>query len=523
MERVFEKEKRRRTLATILLIALLFAMMFVPIKTMYFSNQNTKLKILGTHPADSSPTISPIKEYNIPQNQSYPIGLVTDSKGNVWFGEAGTDNIEEFIPSNQTFRSFHIPISPQLAWVWTPVFDSSGNLWFTTTNGTDIWKLDPSTGQFTAFSTDSPNTDPYALAYDSATNQIWFTSFISNQFGAFQLTSGGGSATVVKLYNLPFKPSAILPTAGAGAIALDGNGNVYVSEAFLAQIAKFNESTGQLEKNWTLPHGSNPLGIAVDPKTNNVWFTNHATDFFGFVNQTSNAIMQYSTSPFFYNGYPETSLPYWVYISSSGMVWFNEHIGNRIARFDPNTTTLTEFTVPTPNSEPIKLTLDNQRGLVWFSEFTGNKIGMLEQNQSLIPELSMSENSLNLTGSSVSFKVNVTSQSLLPLNVSSTSSVLGVTDNNFTISSQNLSNTQVSIRIGRGNDLSPGTYHLTFCSNNALPVDSCAIALITVEPLQTNTITLQTNYVDIAIAIVLVVIAFAMSMYFVTRWRSRVR
>jgi hypothetical protein len=309
---------------------------------------------------------------------------------------------------------------------------------------------------------------------------------------------------------------------GAGAIALDGNGNVYISESFLAQIAKFNESTGQQEKNWTLPHGSNPLGIAVDPKTNDIWFTNHATDFFGYVNQASNAITQYSTSPFLYNGYPETSLPYWVYISSSGMIWLNEHIGNRIARFDPNTTTLTEFAVPTPSSEPIKLTLDNQRGLVWFSEFTGNKIGVLEQNQSLAQEISISDSYLNLTGSSVSIKVNVTSQSLLPLNVSSTASVLGVTGNNFTISIQNLSDTQASIRIGRGGELSPGTYHLTFCSSNVLPVDSCAIASITVEPLQTNTTTQQTNYVYISIAVVLVVIAFGISMYFVTRWRSRV-
>ncbi len=502
-------------------------MIFIPIKTSYFfpSNQNTTHKILGAYSIDSdasysssNSSTSPIREFNIPQNESYPLGLVTDSNGNVWFGEGGntTDNIEEFIPANQTFRSFHIPISPQFVWIWTPIFDSSGNLWFTTTNGTDIWRLDPSTGQFTAFSTDSPNTDPYALTYDPASNQIWFTSFLSNQFGAFQLTSGGGSASLVKLYNIPFKPTAISPTVGAGAIVLDEKGNVYISEAFLATIAKFNETTGQLEKNWTLPAGSNPLGLAIDPITNNVWFTNHATDFFGYVNQTSNVITQYSTSPFFFSGSPEITLPYWIYVSSTGMIWIDEHIGDRIARFDPATLTLTEFTVPTPNSEPIKLTLDNQRGLVWFSEFIGNKIGLLEQNQSLSSQISLSKTSLTLSGNSVSIQVNVSNVDQLPLNVSSTAQFVGVLEPNFTASSQMVSSTQTNIQISRGNSLNSGIYNLTFCTSDALPVDSCAIASITVEPL-------QTNYLYISVAVASIAIAFAISMFFVRRWKGRVR
>jgi streptogramin lyase len=521
---------KRRTLVTIILVALVSVMIFVPVKTFsylpLFSKQNTTLKALPASSAESNSSsgssnfsTSPIKEFNIPQNQSYPIGLVTDSKGNVWFGENSntTDNIEEFIPSNQTFRSFHIPISPQLIWTWTPVFDSSGNLWFTTTNGTDIWRLDPNNGTFTAFSTDSPNTDPYALAYDSSSNQIWFTSFVSNQFGAFQLTSGGGSASLVKLYNLSVKQSSVSGNVGAVAVALDGKGNVYVSEAFASRIAKFNETTGQLENTWTLPLGSNPLGLAIDPFTNNIWFTNHATDFFGYINQTSNAITQYSTSPFFNKGYPETTLPYWIYISSSGMIWINEHTGNRIARFDPNTLTLTEFTVPTPSSEPIKLTLDNQRGLVWFSEFTGNKIGMLKQNQSLTSQISLSNTSFTLSENSVTIKANVSSASLLPLNVSSTAtSVTGALEPNFTMSSKDLSSNEVSMQINRGSSLKAGTYYLTFCTSNKLPVDSCAVTSIIVEPT-------QTSYLDIFIAAAAVAIAFAISIYFVKRWRSRVR
>jgi virginiamycin B lyase len=517
-------KKKQTTLETILLVALVSVLISIgSTRSSHVSvaGQSKYPKLVDALSSYSdisstfSPSSTPIQEFQLPLNNSYPLGLVTDSQGNVFFGEAGTDNIEEFIPTNQTFRSFHIPISSQLAWIWTPVFDSSGDLWFTTTNGSDIWRLDPTSGQFTPFSTGNPNVQPYALAYENSSNQIWFTSFLSNQFGAFQL-SGSDSASPVKLYNLTVTQGSVSGSIGAGAIALDNSGNVYVSESFAAKIAKFSQSNGQLEKDWTLPRGSNPLGIVVDPRTGFIWFTNHATDFFGYVNQTSNIITQFSTSPFLFNGNPEVTLPYWIYLSSSGVIWFNEHIGDRIARFDPNTTTLTEFNVPTPQSEPIKLTLDNQRGLVWFSEFTGNKIGMLEQNQSLSSQISLSNSSLILTGSSAKVEVTVSSGNLLPLNVSSTASTLGVVEPNFTISTQKISSSQLSLQIARGDQLSPGSYYLTFCSNQALAVRSCALASILVEPSQPN------YYVDIFIAVAVIVVAVAISIYFVRKWKSRV-
>ncbi|MHB8568486.1 MAG: Vgb family protein [Nitrososphaerales archaeon] len=145
---------------------------------------------------DPSPII---REFKIPQNNSYRLGLATDSNGNGWFGEGNTDSIVEFITSNQTFRSFHVAISPQLAFIWTPVFDSSGNLWFTTTNGSLIWRLNTKNGQFASFTTSNQNTQPYTLAYDAQSNQLWFTSLFSNQFGAFQLSSDG-FASLVNFY-----------------------------------------------------------------------------------------------------------------------------------------------------------------------------------------------------------------------------------------------------------------------------------------------------------------------------------
>ena len=458
----------------------------------------------------------PINEFHVPQNLSYPIGLATDSKGNVWFGEGNTDTIEEFIPNNQTFRAFHIPVPSQFAFIWTPVFDSSGNLWFTIANGSDIWRLNTTNGQFMSFSTGNPDVQPYTLAYNPTTNRLWFTSFASDQFGVFQLS--GGSATLLNVYDLPVTGTLKFGSLGAAAIALDTQGNVYVTESYVGEIAKFNQSTGMLEHVWLLPKGAEPLGIAVDPKTQFIWFTNHATSDFGYINQTSNTVTQFSTSVFYYNGSPEVTLPYWIYISSSGMIWFNEHVGNRIARFDPNNLWLTEFTVPTPNSQPIKLTLDNTRGLVWFSEFAGNKIGMLSQNESLSPDIVLSKNSFTLSGNSLSIQMNISSKSALPLNLSSTASITGILGSNFTFSttSSSSSGSQTTVTISRGGSLSPGLYDLTFCTNNYNPVRSCAIAMVNVEPV-------PSIYLLILIGVAAVGVSVAISIFFVRRWQRRVR
>jgi streptogramin lyase len=509
------KNSRKRILIVVPIICLLIALIFsANISTPATSAYTQRTIALSALDYSSS---SPISEYPIPQNLSYPIGLATDGKGNVWFAEGNTDTIEEFIPNNQTFRAFHIPIPSQLVFIWTPVFDSSGNLWFTTGNGSDIWRLNTTNGQFMSFSTGNPDVQPYTLAYNPATNRLWFTSFASDQFGVFQLS--GGSATLLNVYNLPITQPLKFGSLGAAAITLDNQGNVYVTESYVGEIAKFNQSTGMLEHVWQLlPKGSEPLGIAVDPSTGAIWFTNHATSDFGYINQTSNTVTQFSTSVFYYNGSPEVTLPYWIYVSSSGMIWFNEHIGNSIARFDPNNLQLTEFTVPTPNSEPIKLTLDDARGLVWFSEFTGNKIGMLEQNQSLSPDIVLSKSSFTLSGNSLTIQMNISSKSVLPLNVSSTASITGILGSNFSFSttSSSSSSSQATVTISRGGSLSPGLYDLTFCTNDYNPVRSCAIAMVNVEPT-------PSIYLLILIGVAAVGVSVAISVFFVRRWQHRVR
>ena len=464
-----------------------------------------RLKTLGP---ENSNQRSLITEYPLNQSQAYPLGLAVDSRGNLWFGETNSDAIIEFLPQSQSFRSFHIPVSPQLVWVWTPVFDNNGNLWFTTTNGSVIWRLNPSNGQFANFSTGNPTTIPYNLAFDSVSNTIWFVSLNSSQFGDFRLNGNG--AQIQSIYDIPTNgPGPI----GSSDIALDQQGNVYIADSFVGQILKFSTADGSLEHVYTLPKGSQPLGLAIDQATDAIWFTNHGSSFFGYVNQTSGVVTEFSTSTITFKGSYEVTLPYWIQISSSGMIWFNEHIGNKIARFDPSNYELTEFSVPTPSSEPIKFILDNQRGLVWFSEFTGNKIGMLEQNSSLQSNLFLSSQKLTLSGNSVSLTASTSSNGSLVF--SSTASITGEIGDNFTISTSAQGSSQ-SITINRGSSLQDGTYQLTICTSSASPLRTCRIAFINVKK--------QSSFFsqyEIEIAIAAIAVTLGLSLYFVLKWNRR--
>jgi streptogramin lyase len=122
------------------------------------------------------------------------------------------------------------------------------------------------------------------------------------------------------------------------------------------------------------------------------------------------------------------TLPYWIQKGAAdGSLWFNEHQGNMIARFDPVNNTLYEYWIPTqdrlwgdcpPSSKAcgIANVLQFSRGAngqTWFAEWSENKIGSIApeaNNNSHQSSFSVSASSRDLTlkrGQSVEIKVNI--------------------------------------------------------------------------------------------------------------------
>ena len=439
------EEERVIFLAGTIVVAVLLASPWLPLSAGAGAPSSSKGSA-ATQQGDS-----PVSTLGLQTPTSYPVGITTDGNGNVWFAEDSTDSLGEYILSNSTFETFRIPTQHHLAWIWFMVFDGGGNLWFSDESQQMIWRFDPATKAFANFTSGSAY--PLALRYDPARSRLWFTSLKTGQVGYFVL--GGGLAQLGKVANL----TAPLPGTGLSGIDLDQAGNAFVAESFQAKIVELNGTTLAVTRTWTLPSGSEPVGLAYDASRGRLWFTNHASSFFGFVELGSTRYVEYSTSLLFSEGDYEVTLPYWIDVSTSGYVWFNEHIANRIARFDPGRMQLTEFDIPTNNSSPLMLTADDDRGMVWFTEFAGNAIGKVLENSSLSQTVQVSEQTANLNPSS---SLTATPEPAGPSpSVSLTSGVTGSPEPDFEVSTRTAGSAyQVEIT---AREAKPGNYTGAIC------------------------------------------------------------
>ena len=127
----------------------------------------------------------------------------------------------------------------------------------------------------------------------------------------------------------------------------------YIAFGVKGQLFKFDLATKTFTPYELPDHLDSPVGIAIDKK-GNPWITDHGTSIFFMVNSTNGKISEFSTSPlsrisaiipkdFSY------TLPYWIRMDATGNLWFNEHIGNKIAKFNPTDGTLVEYWIPTQN------------------------------------------------------------------------------------------------------------------------------------------------------------------------------
>ncbi len=445
---------------------------------------------LSTNFASLTENVPAIREIQIPQNNSQPLAISSDANGSIWFAETNPAAIVNYDPLAKSFGRFPVPTSNESGLIWFLIIDGT-EIWFSCSNEPLLWSFSTRTLKFSNYSTGNPSILPYSLALDSATSQIWFTSIYTDQIGAFQINSGG-LASLVKLVNLTqpvLEAKTLGPKYGPSGVDIGSNGNVFVTETLTSSIVEYNQTSERFEHFWNLKPGSQPVGIAVNDSSDLIWFTNHASSQIGSVDEKSGVLQSYATSLFSYNystsgsTYVDT-LPYWIQLSSHGMVWFDEHVGNKIARLNPSSGELTEFIVPTPQSSPLRFDLDEQTGLVWFTEFQGNKLGIMDENQSSGLRVNISPKDAKLASQPTNITVNSPGMiNLSALSVSGTLARDGNITGNLTLSFVSLNSSAYEISLSKTPGLGTGNYSLTICLADQMKIArACGIVLLNVLP-----------------------------------------
>jgi streptogramin lyase len=162
------------------------------------------------------------------------------------------------------------------------------------------------------------------------------------------------------------------PGSDPWGTAFDGTGRVWVAlpgcdpsptcstSTPPGKLALFDPNTHTWIVVVSLPAGyGQPLFIAVD-HAGEVWFTMPMTNSIGRYDPASTTVTQWPI-PTISGG------PWGLAIDSTGKVWFTEHYVNKIGSFDPASQQFQEISTPATNSDPYGITVDTANN-VWFTE-----------------------------------------------------------------------------------------------------------------------------------------------------------
>jgi virginiamycin B lyase len=404
-----------------------------------------------------------VTEYKLPHDCEMPLGIAVDNQaGKVWYVSTKQGVLGDYNLITKKFdKEISIPVwnvrkyPMDFSNVWSVKVDPKGkSIWFTDEKQNTIWRYSKAVGfgmykipeKSSAFGTISP----VSLDFDSK-GDLYFVGIHSPVLWFGNVTQMKNSTSYgIRKIPMPvgsFKdidPKQI----STGSLAVDNKRNViWLSlSAFPSEgeILRYN-ITSRTFDTFVLPEQlSLPVGLAVD-NNGNLWATDHGTSIFYTIDTKSHNVTMFATSnasPKIYglnesSSLPEDAytLPYWMEEGADdGSIWFNEHQGNKIARFDPVTNTLYEYWIPTQNRlwgdcPPSSKTCgianvlqfsNGENGQTWFTELSENKIGSIasstyvnnNHNGSHQLPFSVSASPPKLTikrGQSVEIKVNISS------------------------------------------------------------------------------------------------------------------
>jgi len=131
-------------------------------------------------------------------------------------------------------------------------------------------------------------------------------------------------------------------------------------------------------REWSLPSGSKPYGVAVFG--GKVYFTERGRKKIGRIDPSvPTKITEWGTGGL-YNEYP-----FGITTDASGNVWFTDRL-RKVSRLTPSTGALRTWTLPDSPTEPAHITISKD-GMVWFTEYAArDRIGRLNPSTNKLTE-----------------------------------------------------------------------------------------------------------------------------------------
>jgi len=264
-----------------------------------------------------------------------PLGLATDSAGNVYVAEEANHRIQKFNSKGEPLFKFGAPgtgegqfSSPQGVAV-----DSSGNIWVSDTGNDRIQKFNSEgefLSEFGSWGTGNGQFhSPAGIAVDASGN-IWVVDSGNSRIQKFN-----SSGTYLSQFG----------TSGSGngqlkfpqSLAIDSSGNIWVADSGNSRIQKFNSSGTYQSQFGTKGSGDGQFkewafGIAID-SAGGLWVSDSAGNRVQRFNSSGEYLSQFGSSG---SGEGQLSGSTHLAVDPSGNVWVADTNNNRVQKWVPN-------------------------------------------------------------------------------------------------------------------------------------------------------------------------------------------
>ena len=152
--------------------------------------------------------------------------------------------------------------------------------------------------------------------------------------------------------------------------------SLVASSAFLIGLLIPPVSAAMIAEYWHSTGPARPWEVACDVSANRAFYTAQMSNRIGLVEWGAGKFTEWTiptpgSNPWGIALGPE------IYTDTGTFVWFTESVGSKIGRLNPVTGEFVEWRTTTPAAEPRDIAIDRPRLTVWFTEFMVNQIGKL--------------------------------------------------------------------------------------------------------------------------------------------------
>ena len=188
-----------------------------------------------------------------------PAGMTVDGAGNLWVAECGNDDIVLQTPTGPGTYARSVPFTSIGGCPYDVAVDGSGNVYIALVGAGDVVKETLTNGSYVQSVVVSDLSIPMAVAVDSSSNV--YVADTGNHQVLKETPSGSGYVnTVLASSETMVANTALKDPAG---LAIDPNGNIYISDPQNQRIVKATPSNGAFIQ-LLAPGMIAPAGLALD-------------------------------------------------------------------------------------------------------------------------------------------------------------------------------------------------------------------------------------------------------------------